>query len=209
MNKKILFLEFLILYFLAPILFILFFQGFPLIPFIMGIGVVGFIILYFDSTFSFKHTFSLSHIKNSDKRVTLFIVSIIIAALGFYRFQEEQILFLVREFSYFTILLPIFYTLFSVIPQTLFYRTLFFHRYAQLFQIKHIQIIISALVFSIAHIVLFNLEAVIITFVGGLIFSYYYEKDKSILGSVIEHGAYGSVLFLLGFGVFLYSGAQV
>lgn len=209
MNKKILFLEFLVLYFLAPVLFVLFFKGSWLIPFIMGIGVVGFIILYFDSTFSFKDTFSLSHIKNSDKRVTLFIISIIIATLGFYRFQEEQFLYLIREYSYFAFIFPIFYTLFSVIPQTLFYRTLFFHRYAELFQVKHIQIVVSALIFSIAHIVLFNLEAVIITFVGGLIFSYYYEKDKSILGSVIEHGAYGSVLFLLGFGVFLYSGAQV
>ena len=122
-----------------------------------------------------------------------------------YIFYSESFLFFIRKEPVFALLIFPLYSLFSVLPQTLLFRALFSHRYSTLFP-KQYQIPISAVLFSFSHIVLLNPIAVILTFLGGLWFSYTYSKDSSIIGSVLEHGIIGSGLFILGYGIFLYSG---
>lgn len=95
------------------------------------------------------------------------------------------------------------YTLLSVWPQEIIYRTFFFARYEKLFQNKKLFIFINAILFSLAHLFFRNTLVLVLTFIGGLLFAYTYYKTKSTLLASIEHALYGNWLFTVGMGEML------
>lgn len=92
------------------------------------------------------------------------------------------------------------YTLLSVWPQEIVYRTFFFARYEALFQNKKLLIFVNAILFSLAHLFFKNTLVIVLTFIGGLFFSYTYYKSKSTLLVSVEHALYGNWLFTVGMG---------
>lgn len=105
------------------------------------------------------------------------------------------------------LLLLLLYPLLSVFPQELIFRTYFFHRYKRIMPNKTIRVIISASAFALAHIVYANVMAVMLAFLGGLLFSYTYAQSRSTFVCVIEHSLWGLWMFTLGVGKYLDSGA--
>ena len=95
------------------------------------------------------------------------------------------------------------YTLLSVWPQEIVYRTFFFARYEALFQNKKLLIFVNAILFSLAHLFFKNTLVVVLTFIGGLLFAYTYYKSKSTLLVSVEHALYGNWLFTVGMGEML------
>ncbi len=95
------------------------------------------------------------------------------------------------------------YAMFSVYPQELIYRTLYFQRYEALFRSKTLLIFINAVVFSLAHIFYRNPLVLLMTFLGGILFALTYDKTKSTLLVSIEHTIYGCWLFTVGMGAML------
>ena len=95
------------------------------------------------------------------------------------------------------------YAMFSVYPQELIYRTLYFQRYRSLFKSKSLFIFINAIVFSLAHIFYRNPLVLLMTFLGGILFAMTYDKTKSTLLVSIEHAIYGCWLFTVGMGSML------
>lgn len=95
------------------------------------------------------------------------------------------------------------YAMFSVYPQELIFRTLYFQRYESLFKSKTLFIFINAVVFSLAHIFYRNPLVLLITFLGGILFALTYDKTKSTLLVSIEHAIYGCWLFTVGMGSML------
>ena len=96
-----------------------------------------------------------------------------------------------------------FYSVFSVYPQEILYRTFFFKRYKDIIKNKTLFIIINAFLFSIAHIFFKNGLVLLLTFLGGLLFANTYKKTDSILLVSIEHAIYGCWLFTVGMGTML------
>ncbi|MEO8772748.1 MAG: CPBP family intramembrane glutamic endopeptidase [Gelidibacter sp.] len=92
------------------------------------------------------------------------------------------------------------YAMFSVYPQEIIYRTLYFQRYSSLFKSKTLFIFINAIVFSLAHIFYKNSLVLLMTFLGGILFALTYDKTKSTLLVSIEHAIYGCWLFTVGMG---------
>ncbi|MDC7995456.1 type II CAAX prenyl endopeptidase Rce1 family protein [Altibacter sp. HG106] len=92
------------------------------------------------------------------------------------------------------------YTLFSVLPQNLIYRTFFFERYGHWFRSKPLKICCNALVFSLAHIFFRNWWVMGITFLGGLLFAHTYITYRSTAWVSVEHTLYGNWLFAVGMG---------
>lgn len=92
------------------------------------------------------------------------------------------------------------YSLFSVYPQELIYRTFYFERYRMLFKNEALFIFINAIVFSLAHLFFRNTLVIIITFLGGILFALTYKKTESTLLVSIEHAIYGCWLFTVGMG---------
>jgi hypothetical protein len=97
----------------------------------------------------------------------------------------------------------IVYTIVSVWPQEIIYRTFFFKRYETLFRSKYLFIFFNAILFSLAHIFFKNTLVLVLTFLGGLIFGLTYFKFRSTTLVSIEHAIYGNWLFTVGMGQML------
>jgi len=97
----------------------------------------------------------------------------------------------------------ILYSLFSVYPQELIYRTFFFQRYEGLFKSEVLFILVNAALFSLAHLFFRNALVMLLTFLGGILFALTFKKTKSTLLVSIEHSIYGCWLFTVGMGEML------
>ncbi len=95
------------------------------------------------------------------------------------------------------------YTFLSVWPQEIIYRTFFYERYEELIKNKWLFVFINAVLFSLAHLFLKSFLVQLLTFVGGLLFAYTYQKTKSTTLVSVEHAIYGNWLFTVGMGEML------
>ena len=99
---------------------------------------------------------------------------------------------------YFTSVLLLFYLLFSVIPQEIIFRFLFFYKYKDYFN-KFEILLLNSLVFSFCHLIYFDIYILLFSFFGNLLFTFNYMKNKSLLVVIIEHFLLGQTLIILGF----------
>ena len=99
---------------------------------------------------------------------------------------------------YFTSVLLLFYLLFSVIPQEIIFRFLFFYKYKDYFN-KFEILLLNSLVFSFCHLIYFDIYILLFSFFGNLLFTFNYMQNKSLLVVIIEHFLLGQTLIILGF----------
>ena len=99
---------------------------------------------------------------------------------------------------YFTSVLRLFYLLFSVIPQEIIFRFLFFYKYKDYFN-KFEILLLNSLVFSFCHLIYFDIYILLFSFFGNLLFTFNYMKNKSLLVVIVEHFLLGQTLIILGF----------
>ena len=99
---------------------------------------------------------------------------------------------------YFTSVLLLFYLLFSVIPQEIIFRFLFFYKYKDYFN-KFEILLLNSLVFSFCHLIYFDIYILLFSFFGNLLFTFNYIKNKSLLVVIVEHFLLGQTLIILGF----------
>lgn len=100
-----------------------------------------------------------------------------------------------------------FYPLFSVYPQELVYRALFFARYRPLFSSARATAAASAAAFGFVHIVFQNWPAVLLTLLGGWLFADTYARTYSLRLVWLEHALYGGLMFTVGLGRYFYHGS--
>lgn len=99
------------------------------------------------------------------------------------------------------------YPLLSVLPQELIYRTFLFQRYSSLIRGNPIHMIImSAVLFSLAHLVFNNWQALVLTAIGGLMLAYTYHRSKSVICVSFEHAIWGNLSFTIGLGEYFSGG---
>lgn len=126
--------------------------------------------------------------------ITTIYVAIIEATALFYVPINDPLLF---------VFILAVYSLLSVWPQELVYRTFFFKRYEHLFQNKTLFLWVNATLFSLAHLFFRNTLVLVLTFLGGLLFGITYLKFRSTTLVSIEHALYGNWLFTVGMGQML------
>lgn len=204
MNKSILLIiECILIFLVLPFIFI-----FDISFYIkLSITLLGFAhivrITLLKKLFTFPELYAIYDAKEWKNIALKTIFLIIISTLLMYLFNGEKLFIVVRNKPLLWITICCFYSIFSVFPQELLYRSFFFKRYASIFKNPAVFIIINALAFSIAHSLLLNVYICILTFIGGLVFAITYQKTKSILLTSLEHAVYGSWLFTLGIGEYL------
>jgi membrane protease YdiL (CAAX protease family) len=86
------------------------------------------------------------------------------------------------------------------------YRPLFFRRYGAILPRLTPAIWLNAALFSLAHLMYWSWIVTAMTFSGGLAFAWAYEARRNFPMAVVLHAVAGVVVFLLGLGVFFYSG---
>ena len=99
---------------------------------------------------------------------------------------------------YFTSVLLLFYLLFSVIPQEIIFRFLFFYKYKDYFN-KFEILLLNSLIFSFCHLIYFDIYILLFSFFGNLLFTFNYMNNKSLLVVIVEHFLLGQTLIILGF----------
>ena len=197
------FLELFIIFILIPISF-----AFNYVPILkLTIGVLGFTYIIYVLFKVEKMKLQIEKNINWVAFWKLTIIKLLIIAVItslFVWFTDANSLFIVvLNKPKLWILILILYSLFSVYPQELLYRTFFFKRYKNLFKNENIFIVINALLFSLAHLFFKNMLVLMLTFIGGILFAITFKKTKSTLLVSIEHSIYGCWLFTVGMGSML------
>jgi uncharacterized protein len=138
--------------------------------------------------------------------LAVFLIGGVVISLGVWLLRPDLLFMLVKDSPRIWVLVLVLYPLFSVYPQELVYRAFFFHRYRELFRNRWVMIMTNAAAFSFMHIVFQNWVAVIMTFVGGLLFAHTYERTRSLTAVSLEHALYGCYIFTIGLGRYFYHG---
>lgn len=199
-SNRLKFTELIIIFLMIPVSFVFSFS--PIIKLTIGLFSFSYIIyiLIKVEKIKFRIQKNINWIFFWLSTIIKFLF-IIIATTTYVYFTDKTNLFtVVLNKPILWIVILIFYSLFSVYPQELIYRTFFFKRYQSLFKNEHIFILLNALIFSLAHLLFKNTLVIFLTFLGGLLFAITYNKTKSTLLVSIEHAIYGSWLFTVGMG---------
>ncbi|MFC3034645.1 CPBP family intramembrane glutamic endopeptidase [Pseudoalteromonas fenneropenaei] len=139
---------------------------------------------------------------------TSFLIGALFSGMLYGLINQDNWFSLPRQSPVDWLRLLIVYPLLSVLPQELIFRSYFFHRYKRIIPAKSHRIVLSALVFALAHCVYDNLVAIGLSFLGGLLFAYTYANSRSLFVCVLEHSLWGLWIFTLGLGTYLDSGAK-
>ncbi|MGR7814542.1 CPBP family intramembrane glutamic endopeptidase [Lacinutrix undariae] len=196
-------IEFFIVFILIPVSFVMSYPVWLKLS-LSGLGFlyILFLILKVEKV-SFKIQKGIDWVSFWKVTALKFGVIAVITSL-FVFFTDQTMLFeIVSVKPILWVFILFFYSVFSVYPQELLYRTLYFKRYKDLFKTEWLFVFVNAIVFSLAHLMFKNSLVILITFVGGILFALTYLKTKSTLLVSIEHAIYGCWLFTVGMGAML------
>ena len=132
-----------------------------------------------------------------------FLFIAIVTSLYVWLTDKSQLFVVVKNKPLLWVVILFVYSLLSVYPQEVLYRTFFFQRYQMLFKNKNLFLFINAIIFSLGHLFFKNALVIVLTFLGGLLFAFTYNKSKSTLLVSVEHAIYGCWLFTVGMGTML------
>ena len=196
-------IEFILLFVGIPISFALEFPiWIKMILGLLGFGYVLFVLLRIEKN-QFKISDSLNWKQFWKRTLLKLIVIAIVTMLYMWIFDSSNLYNVIRNKPMLWVVILFIYSLFSVYPQELIYRTFFFQRYEALIKSELLFILINAALFSLAHLFFRNALVMLLTFLGGILFALTYKKTKSTLLVSIEHAIYGSWLFTVGMGEML------
>tara|TARA_R110000868_G_scaffold404922_3_gene683750 strand:- start:7296 stop:7922 length:627 start_codon:yes stop_codon:yes gene_type:complete len=196
-------IELFIIFILVPVSFALPFS--PIVK--LSIGFIGFLYIVYVLLKVENEKFKIASNLNWKlfwKQTILKLLIISVLTIIFVWFTNKEALFnvLINKPKLWIFILFI-YSIFSVYPQELVYRTFFFKRYQSLFKNTNLFMFLNAIVFSLGHIFFKNSLVIILTFLGGILFAITFNKTKSTLLVSIEHVIYGCWLFTVGMGAML------
>ena len=195
--------EFFVLFILMPVSFSM---GYPI--FIkMAIGLIGFVYVIYVllkvekrkfqifANLDWKHFWTFTLLK--------FVVIVTITLVYMWFVDKNNMFDVVVNKPKMWVIIMFVYSLLSVYPQELIYRTFIFKRYQTLFSNDKLFIFFNAIVFSLGHIFFKNTLVIVLTFLAGIFFAFTYNKTKSTVMVSIEHAIYGCWLFTVGMGSML------
>lgn len=192
--------ELLLLFVLVPISFTL---SYPVLIKLV-IGVLGFAyiiyILFREEAVKFEVTKGLNWKRFWKLTFAKLLGIALITTLYVWVIDASKLYVVISTKPMLWVIILFIYSLFSVYPQELIYRTFFFQRYQSLFKNENLFIVLNAALFSLAHIFFKNTLVMVLTFLGGLLFALTYKKTKSTVLVSIEHAIYGCWLFTVGMG---------
>lgn len=148
----------------------------------------------------------------TERRLAVTLVRALPAAIAMvallHSIHPEWLFSFVSSHPKFWIAVMFAYPVLSVIPQGVIYRAFFRERYAAIFPHPVVRTLVAAACFSFCHVFFLNVWALLLTFVGGILFWRTYEKTGSLLLANLEHALYGDLVFTIGYGAFLYHGTM-
>ncbi len=139
--------------------------------------------------------------------IKTFIPLAMLMAVGAAFFLDDRFLAFPCSRTKTWLIFLLLYPVLAAYPQELVFRSFFFQRYGVLFPNSGVLILFNSVSFGLAHVVYGNAIAPLLTGLGGFVFAYRYLRTKSLVAVSIEHALWGSFVFTIGFGWYLYSGS--
>ncbi len=208
-------IEFGAFYIAVPLLIAVAFPPSWMFPSLFAMTALGLVLLWFTPGFEWR---SLAH---GMTRVSWPLVAVVAVAVAIASFAILWLTHPERLFQLFgedaprmrngwpvIWVIALFYPLVSALPQELVFRPLFFRRYGMLMPAEW-GLWINAGAFSLAHLMYWSWVVALMTFAGGLLFAWSYERRRNFPEAVILHSVAGIVLFAVGMGAYFYSGNVV
>jgi membrane protease YdiL (CAAX protease family) len=199
--------EFCLLFVLLPLAMLAAPFRIPKIPLLLGAALGCGALLLRDPAFDRSRLRWAAPAQRFAKTLALRIalVSLVLAAAAGW-FMPEAFLSFPRQRTGLWLLVMCLYPVLSAFPQELLYRAFFFHRYQALFSGERRMIWASTLSFAFLHIIFGNPVAPLLTVPGGYLFARTYARNGSLPAAIIEHAAYGNIVFTVGLGMYFYNG---
>lgn len=200
-----LYLEFVLLFFGIPTLVYLD-QDF-IRPSIIILPALVFIFLLLRKNTDFKWRELISWTVSGKTMAASAVIILIcgLLMLGYvWLFERHNLFNLPRANIWIFLAMVVFYPVFSAYGQEIIYRTFLFRRYSVIFPKAWQFILLSALTFSFLHIVYYDPVSMILTFIGGLYFSWVYITTRSVLYTAVLHGIFGMLVFGVGLGQYFW-----
>ncbi len=206
--KWALWTEFMALYLLAPLVMALFLPPDMLFPALFGVTIVGLVLLWQTGGFRWRSLFTGWRQVDWSFAI-LFALGVGLLGWGIMRAtQPEYIRALTLPRVRFLALIWLLYPILSALPQELVFRPLFFYRYGALFPDPRSAALINAAIFSFAHLMYWSVIVAILTFAGGLVFAWAYQR-RGFVSAWLLHSLAGNMLFAVGMGYYFWSGNVV
>lgn len=205
-----LFIEMMAIFISAPLIVyeLAYTYRFPLLEVLLPLAIPFILFLFIDRSFSWlqllKTWFSL---KVALEIIFLFLI--LGGLLSYWAWESAPSRFLYFPNARFDLwlMIMVLYPLVSVTTQEIVYRVFFFHRYGDLFGNQRlVAILFSSCLFAFSHIIFQSWVSIAISFVGGLLFAYRYDKSRSFWAVFIEHSLYGNLIFTVGLGRYFFTG---
>ena len=203
--KKKLKIEFFIIYFLIPLIVIsinFFFSEQKIFVF-LPLFLVFFLSLYLLKKTS---SFSFNSFKKKIDWNFFFLTSLFFLISGFFYtiILDSNLLFnLPKNYFFLWVTVMLVYPFFSVLPQEIIFRVLFFERYSCLFKNRFLYLVLNSIIFAYIHLVFHNFHAFFITLITSPIFAYAYV-NKSFKTCFLVHTIGGQLVFTYGLGKYFY-----
>ncbi|WP_372573843.1 CPBP family intramembrane glutamic endopeptidase [Ruegeria jejuensis] len=202
-------LEFVLFYLAAPVFIAVFLPPTMMFQALFAFTGLGLALLHFTPDFRWAE---LRHGWRdwAWRELVLFATLMLVLCVALiYLLRPEAAFFLLSQRPELLAFIWIGYPLVSALPQELLFRPLFFRRYGAILPQGARADILNAAIFSFAHLMYWSWLVALMTFAGGLLFSWAYRQRGSFVYAVLLHAVAGNILFAVGMGVYFYSGNVV
>lgn len=214
-DRVYLWVEFAALFAVLPFMLAFRPPGSGIFLFLWSAAVICFALLVRDPSFDQRQLWNWEGVRPQLGRVLgLFALGAAAGVALTWLFAPERLFAFPLQRTRLWLAVMMLYPVLSVVPQNVVYRAFVFHRYGRLMppewnetRRRWAMIALSAVAFSWAHVVFWNLFALGVTLLGGVLFAYTYQRSRSVAAASVEHALYGCGIFTLGLGVYLYHGA--
>jgi len=202
--------EFAALFFGAPLLMALALPPGWLFPMLFLVTAIGIALLQMTPGFHWRDLM-LRPVRPAWPVIAAFaVVTLAMAAALMLVFAPRALLALPLREPALWLTILVLYPLLSALPQELVFRVLFFRRYGAILPAGlRARLLLNAGVFALAHLMYWNWVAPAMTFAGGLIFAWVYERRRDFPLAFALHAVAGWIVFTLGLGLWFYSGNAV
>lgn len=159
------------------------------------------VYFYLQKDFKFRELIRLQVPKRTWIANGIIVLGVgIFLTLSVWIFEPENLFNLPRGNWKIWIAMFFFYPIFSAYAQEVIYRLFLLKRYSYIIKGKIPYVLISAILFSYAHIVYFSVLSLVLTFIAGIYLAVVYYQTRSVLFVSILHGALGFFIFTVGLG---------
>lgn len=201
-------LELIALYVAGPVLLLIYFRQLGVIAPMLVIVAASLALLAMTPGFRWRELIDPSALWRHLPLILGFALAVAAVATALvFRLSPSRFLSLPRYATDLWLTIMALYPFLSVLGQELFFRPLFFRRYADVLPPGNWAVLANGLAFGLGHLFYANPVAISLTFAGGLVFGWVYQRTRSFLLVFVLHSLAGQIIFTSGLGTYFYHGA--